>query len=84
MSRQARASLAKPPGETTGEPESVADSLTASTQGRVAAEIADELIVLRARAQEVDLKFLCYLLEMAYIDAFEQSQKAGEQSPSAG
>jgi hypothetical protein len=51
----------------------VTTNLEATTRGRAAAEIADVLVVLRARSQEFDLKFLSYLLEMAFIEAFEQS-----------
>ena len=56
-------------------PVPVAGSFKASTRGRAASEIADMLVVLRTRAQEFDMKFLSYLLEMAFIEAFEQSQK---------
>jgi hypothetical protein len=56
-------------------PRALAGSFKASTRTRAAGEIADALVVLRARAQEFDMKFLSYLIEMAYIEAFEQSQK---------
>ena len=75
MSKHAQTSVGKLTAVTTDDPEMATANLTASTQGRAAGEIADVLVVLRARAQEFDLKFLSYLLEMAYIDAFELSQK---------
>lgn len=53
----------------------VRESLNAVTSAGAAAEIADVLVLLRSRAIELDLKFLSYLLEMAYIEAFEQSRK---------
>ena len=52
-----------------------AGSFKASTRAHAVSEIADVLVALRARTQEFDLKFLGYLLEMAFIEAFEQSQK---------
>jgi len=76
MSKDAMASVAKFLTVPETDPASVDADVTASTQSRAAGEIADVLVVLRAQAKEYDLKFLSYLLEMAYIDAFEQSQKA--------
>ena len=54
---------------------SVRESFRAVTGADAAAEIADTLVVLRGRAVEFDMKFLGYVLEMAYIEAFELSQK---------
>ena len=51
------------------------ESFRAVTGADAAAEIADVLVVLRGRTVEFDMKFLGYLLEMAYIEAFELSQK---------
>ena len=53
----------------------VREDFRAVTGADAAAEIADTLVVLRGRAVEFDMKFLGYLLEMAYIEAFELSQK---------
>ncbi len=80
MSRHVRTSVAKLKVMKAGDPKLAVSGFTASTQSRAASEIADVLIVLRARAQEFDLKFLSYLLEMAYIDAFEQGQKENPTS----
>jgi len=55
-------------------PSAVQESLNAVTSAAAAAEIADVLVVLRSRAVEFDLKFLGYLLEMSYIEAFELSR----------
>lgn len=53
----------------------IRESFNAVTAADAAAEIADVLVLLRSRAVEFDMKFLGYLLEMAYIEAFEQSRK---------
>jgi hypothetical protein len=47
----------------------------AAARARAAGEIAQVVLVLRNRAVEFDLKFVAYLLEMAFTEAFELSQK---------
>ncbi len=57
----------------------VREGFRAFTGAGAAAEIAEVLVLLRSHAMEFDLKFLSYLLEMAYIEAFEQSRRDDRQ-----
>lgn len=79
MTRKAQPIRLKPPPATGGTagPQPAIDGRAAA---RAAGEIADVALVLRNRAVEFDLKFLGYLLEMAFTEAFEQSQKRSEES----
>jgi hypothetical protein len=61
---------------TTGSNRRSSPASASTTRTQAAVEISDVLVALRQRAQENDLKFLSYLLEMAFLEAFEQSQKA--------
>jgi len=75
MVRRAQATKMQESTAGSGSAITVREGFSAVTGAGAAAEIADVLAVLRGRAVEFDLKFLGYLLEMAYIEAFEQSRK---------
>lgn len=44
-------------------------------KSEVASQISDELLALRAKAKEADLKYLVYFIEMAFHEAYTQANK---------
>ena len=80
MIRKAHPAGLQPPLRSAETPVSPPRTHGATAAARAAGEIADVALVLRNRAVEFDLQFLAYLLEMAFSEAFEQSQKHSEES----
>ena len=54
----------------TGEPNLAPDNTVIYPGG--VHEIVEALLELRTQAQKLDMKFLTYLLDMAYMEAFER------------
>ena len=53
----------------------------AFSRHEAAAYIADMTLQMRNMARDADLQFLNYLLEMAFQEAFMQSEKGSPESP---